>query len=212
MRDYATFIAFQNLFDSLPGTEKTIDNAANMIFRPPVPIVEADCGTKLGKTIEITTSTYGYIEAISKKPLDNTEALNLLSQGIYSIGVRTISTCVSKKGICQTCYQGSIRVTAPAINTVVKVDSTTKDPFLAYLANSYSGSLIGMLPLPAEDLPIRSTLLETLITDSILRKMELALSTFTNIPELNMEYLPQISDKLEKALYIIALYCLFGHV
>lgn len=209
MREYSTFIAFSTLFDALPTTSQYLSQVAKNLFNPMVTIVEANCFTQLGKQISVTLTTSGYTEAISGVVIDSARAQYLLSQGIYSIGVRSVSTCTSSGGICQTCYHAEYGIT-PSVGSTLRISPPSTLPYFGYLANSYAGSLIGALPLPTDELPINQLLLVSMISDTVLLRMEKELRKFTFIPELNLDYLSYISDNLEKALYILILYGVFG--
>lgn len=77
---------------------------------------------------------------------------------------------------------------------------------LSYLAKSYSGSLIGLLPLLDTLLPIKPALYQSLLSDTMMTLMKIEISGYPNIPLSMIDYIDVITDKLEKALYIILLY------
>jgi hypothetical protein len=101
--------------------------------------------------------------------------------------------------------------TAPpeGINVVVRFTAYNKSPFVSWLANTYAGSMFGMKALPSQPLMLRSLLLESLISDAILNILIEYTSQITLIPANFVTYMSQIKNKLEKALYMIALNCVF---
>jgi hypothetical protein len=97
-------------------------------------------------------------------------------------------------------------------NVVARYTSYNRAPFLIYLAEQYSGSILGMNPLPRELLPIRSLLLISLLNDNILEIVAENTIANTSIPNELSGYISNISDPLEKALYILALQALFANL
>lgn len=99
-----------------------------------------------------------------------------------------------------------------SVNFVVRYTSYNRAAFLMYLARTYSGSLLGMQPLPSELLPIRSllliALLDTNVIDSLVRTVQ---SSKAIAPEL-IEYVDVIVDPLEKSLYLLVLISLYNNV
>lgn len=94
----------------------------------------------------------------------------------------------------------------------VRYTSYNRAPFLIYLAEQYSGSMLGMKPLPRELLPIRSLLLTSLINSAILDVVLENTSENSNIPTELSNYATSIKDFLEQALYLLALQSLFATV
>jgi hypothetical protein len=99
---------------------------------------------------------------------------------------------------------------AYANNIVVHYTSLNTSPFLVYLAKTYSGSMLGMNPLPAPLLPLRSLLIESLISQSKLQLVIGYTSEISTIPEQFVTYIDSIADSLEQALYVIAINCIFA--
>lgn len=102
-----------------------------------------------------------------------------------------------------------------AVNTVYVVHFyiENSEPLLGYIAKTYTGGLLGMTPLPALRTPIRESLYQTLISDSMLLNMASQLKPFRPlIPTTYMDYMERIHDRLEKALFILYLFAVFGNV
>lgn len=97
-------------------------------------------------------------------------------------------------------------------NIVVHYTSYNRSPYLVYLAGTYSGSMLGMLPLPSEMLPIRSLLLNSLIPQTKLELVIQYTQEVTQIPQDYRDYIETINDTLETALYVLAINCIFSNV
>lgn len=96
-------------------------------------------------------------------------------------------------------------------NIVVKCFKEDTFPFVVWLANTFSGSIFGMDPLPHQQLPVRSLLLASLLTENRLQLISEHLNEITTIPEGYLTYASTIKDPLEKGLYMLALYCTYSN-
>ena len=283
MRSYSNFILFEGALTNLPIGSAPIIEAANFLVSPTVPIIEVDCGTLLGSTLPLTYNTVGYetvgyLELFTQTFLTVQRVQILLAQGVSSVKVRSTSTCVSKGGVCTTCYNGSFRPTVlPAVGSLVTLSSTfiyasqiiigngvdsvypvsqnstqytqtnvsyypevisltdtqitfstvrqstdiftlhfyklSSDPLLEYIAKSYSGSLMGIAPLPSYQLLLKPSLYSSLFSDSHMQLLRNELDNYSsNIPTQYLDYCDTIVDKLEKVLYIIYTYAIYGNI
>jgi hypothetical protein len=97
-------------------------------------------------------------------------------------------------------------------NVVVHYSSYNKAPYLVFLATTYSGSMLGMKPLPSQLLPIRSLLLGSLVPQNKLELIVEYTKEVTQIPEDYRTYIDSINDTFEKALYTIAINCIYANV
>lgn len=97
-------------------------------------------------------------------------------------------------------------------NVVVHYTSYNKAPYLVFLAKTYSGSILGMKPLPSQLLPIRSLLLGSLIPENKLELIVEYTKEVDLIPQDYRDYIDSINDTFEKALYVIAINCIFANV
>ena len=95
---------------------------------------------------------------------------------------------------------------------VIRYTLTDTTSFMHWLASTYSGYILGMAPLPAAALPIRSLLLTSLILDNRLQSMCNYIKNLDQIPPTYVQYIDSIIDPLEKALYVIAIYTLYYNV
>jgi hypothetical protein len=86
--------------------------------------------------------------------------------------------------------------------------------FLKYLASSYSGSLIGIKEIPDNALlPIKTSLLSSLISKNKLELIRNKLKGIPSIPQNFKDYLDtnNIPDTLEESLLMISLYNVFSN-
>lgn len=89
----------------------------------------------------------------------------------------------------------------------------SSDPLLNYIAKSYSGSLMGVAPLPSYKLLIKPSLYSSLFSDSHVQLLRDELDKYNkNIPPQYLEYCDTIVDKLEKILYILYTYAIYGNM
>lgn len=283
IRTYAGLLVLEDLFDYIPTNNQDVVNLANMVFSPNLQVVTNDCGTTLGLITTVNYSAEGLIELATGDSLSRDRIGQLLHNGIYSVSVRSTSTCIANGGICAKCYSASYpRVTTPNINDrvviypeyavrtdalsgvhgqtvfeltlndnqyafnyvynngqllvqgtdysisgnyltlvtplatdggiTVRYTSYNRAAFLIYLAEQYSGSMLGMNPLPRELLPVRSLLLTSLVNSAILDVVLELTTASKSIPSELSAYGDTIKDPLEQALYLLALQALFANV
>lgn len=210
MREYAKSILFSGIYDNIPESNLAMYNFSQKVFNPSVSLVEHDCGTSLGNIIQVTDSAIGQEEAATSQVIDKQRVNDLLSQGIYTVGVRSPYTCVSKSGLCQVDYGSTILIDPPPVGTQITLKPANKIPFLSYLANSYSGSLVGFQSIPSENLPVRPGLYNEILSLSELNNLGMEVLSNTLIPKTYRDYFQEINDTLEKSLYLITLYCIFN--
>ncbi|MNK27640.1 hypothetical protein D3C87_460020 [compost metagenome] len=98
------------------------------------------------------------------------------------------------------------------MNVVIHFTDYNKASYLVYLAKTYSGSMLGMKPLPAPLLPIRSLLISSLIPDNKLELIVEYTKEVNKIPDDYKSYLDTIADKFEKTLYTLAINCIYANV
>lgn len=105
---------------------------------------------------------------------------------------------------------------APSINTnvVIRYYKTTAQPYVGYLAESYTGSLMGMRGLPTQTINIRPSLAQSLFSEEALNIVttHLRITYKDYITDDYSNYIESIADKLERAIYIAMLYGLYANV
>jgi hypothetical protein len=95
---------------------------------------------------------------------------------------------------------------------VMRCIQNSTSSFMVWLANTYSGSLLGMQPLPSQSLPVRSLLLSSLVSENRLQLISEYIKEVDSIPSEYSEYSDSIRDPLERALFMLALYCIYSNV
>ena len=85
-------------------------------------------------------------------------------------------------------------------------------PFIVWLANTYSGSIFGMDPLPAQALPLRTLFMSSLLDENRLQLVSEYVSQLDAVPEGYADFAATIKDPLERGLYLLALYCVYSNV
>jgi hypothetical protein len=98
-----------------------------------------------------------------------------------------------------------------ANNIVVHYTGLNKAPYLVYLAKTYSGSMLGLKPLPSPLLPIRSLLLKSIIPTNKLQSVVQYTEQVSQISQDYKTYLTTIQDPLEQALFAIAINCIYAN-
>jgi len=284
MRTYSGLLVLEDIFDNIPTDNTYISSLQRIVFEPNLLVVEEDCYTTLGRSDPVNYELEGKTELSTGQVISRNRIDALLSQGIYSISVRTTDSCISKGGVCSACFHASHPdqgvpvvnsrvtvysdyvvtsdvVTAVAGQTVFNlslssekydkvfvfsegtllttgVDYTisgstltktvaipednrnimvryivrTRSPFLLWLSRTYSGSILGMRPISSQNLTVRPLLLNSLLEENRLQLVLDYVSGISSIPSNFIDYASSIRDKLEKALYLLAIYTIFSNV
>lgn len=125
MRTYSNFLLFEDILDNLPPDNITLASSVASLNTPSVRVVEEDCGTLLGTTLDLTPEVEGLVELATGNNISRSRIETLLGQGKYKIAIRDLHSCNSVGGICRKCYEGQyLYTTAPAVNTISKLSST----------------------------------------------------------------------------------------
>ena len=82
--------------------------------------------------------------------------------------------------------------------------------FIGYLAGTYSGALVGILPIPTDPLPVNPAIMAGLVTHE---EMDSLINRFSDlaVTQDEIDYMLSIPDKFEKALMIVAYYGVYGN-
>lgn len=122
---------------------------------------------------------------------------------VYGANTLQPSSSYQISGTTLTFTSGPV---TPNTAVVVRYRSDTKAPFMLWLADTYSGSLLGVKALPGPLLPLPSLQLRSLIPEHQVDALVEALSSSSSrAPENLVEYARGTPDLLEKALFCIAL-------
>ncbi len=97
------------------------------------------------------------------------------------------------------------------LDIVIKCFKFDTFPFIVWLANTFSGSIFGMDPLPHQQLPVRSLLMSSLLDENRLQLINEQLREIESIPADYLTYAETIKDTLEKSLFLLALYCTYSN-
>lgn len=282
MRSYSSLLIFETALDSIHTSDAGLNSLVRHVFYPQFRVVEHDCNTHLGETVDVNFEAEGRIELATGLPISRDRIVYLLSQGIYTVQTRTLSTCISEGGICAKCYAASrpledvpevddivtvrplydrstevlytsgttdlltlgtdsdsyehlllyvngqlqdtstysvegtsLRLTSPVpsgTNLVVRYITETRVPFMLCLAETYAGSLLGLKPLPRPLLPVRGLLLNHQIPEGLVTMLIEDAKKSGVIPPSMLEYLGNIEDKLERALFLMTLRSIYSNV
>lgn len=211
-RNYGNYLLLSGVLENAPGTDPIMYKFSQYVLKPYVRIIAEDCFTKLGSREYLDELIIGKRLSTTDEVIDSAKLLQLQSEGKTKVSVRSLDTCTADKGVCRKCYRGTYGVDAPDVGTLTQIVPGNTQPFFRYLAASYSGSLIGIRPLPTAKLPVRKSLLDLAITDAHIDAAFRRLRNYKAIPDNMLEFCKSTEDKLEKALFIIALYSIFSSV
>jgi len=121
-RTYSGTLIFENVFDAIPSSNQTLVNVANAVFSPFVRVVEYDCGTMLGEVHALNFEIEGSKSVVTGDVINRAFIESQLSQGIYEVQIRSLSSCISKDGVCQECFNASLpNRTYPNIGDYVQI-------------------------------------------------------------------------------------------
>lgn len=95
---------------------------------------------------------------------------------------------------------------------VVRYQSLTRVPYMLWLAGTYSGSLLGIRPLPGPLLSVRTLLLTDSLKDSPIDTLLADTKKIQAIPANMLEYASGLKDVLEQTLFLIALRAIYDSV
>lgn len=107
MRTYSGFLLFEDVLDFLDPTNTTIYNFALNVIKPIVTVTTSDCGTKIGRNIDVNFEIEGLIELATGLTISESRIVSILSSGIYKVAIRDLHACVAINGICQSCFKGT---------------------------------------------------------------------------------------------------------
>ncbi len=215
VRSYGNSLLLQNVFDlgAIPSEDLVLYAFAEKVLNPVFNIVEPDCGTLLGRRVQLVHATLGDIELGAEVPVTTDRLNELITLGETSVRTRDMSSCISTGGVCASCVRGTLirrELPLPALDSIVKIPTTARSA-QNYIANSYSGSLLGYEPIDSDPLPGYPALWDKITShkemDSVCRRLK---DFKISVDEL--EYLYGIEDVLERALAIIAFYGVYASV
>lgn len=217
IRSYGNTLLTQNLFnvDNLPDTLPALKDFGRRILEPTLRCTEADCGTKVGRLLQVPESTLvGLIELETNLPITEQNIIDWINSDIYTIRVRDTSTCVTEDGFCRDCGTGYNRRVgregSPEIGEQVTFNSSARS-YQNYIANSYSGAVMGWQPLAADPMPMVSSDWSSVTSHGEMDRLCNLLLPLGMARD-DFDYLFTVTDILERALLIIGTYGVYGSV
>lgn len=121
MRSYTATLLFEQAIDFVAPSAGDVYTAIQRIFNPSVPIIEEDCGTLLGERLPLSMDLIGRLELQSNTLVTKSRLNQAVEDGVEKLNIRSLSSCISKGGICQSCYVATNTGVAPAIGTYTTV-------------------------------------------------------------------------------------------
>lgn len=106
----------------------------------------------------------------------------------------------------------SFVLNSPAVSNVsyfVKYVSQTYSSYFYWLANTYAGSLLGINPLGKQSLPVRKNTMEQYIPQEDVEVLIKELQRLDIAEEDSIKYIDEITDPVEKAIYVVVLSSIF---
>lgn len=217
VRSYATSMMLENLFKqkSMPDLLPNVKAFTTKILQPTVKIVEEDCHTMIGRNVSADDySMIGLLALDTDELIDEQYLIDKYENNIFAIRVRDTCACTSNGGVCRKCLHGTyirlgMNLPVPPVGSIVKLPVESAS-YLHHLASTYSGALVGALPLPAAPLPIRPDLFSALVSHEEMDMVTRDLETL-KIPSDELDYMNNIQDRFERALLILTYYGVYGN-
>lgn len=141
MRTYSGYLLIEDLLDDISNESPTIYRIAQGLINPTASIVEADCGTLLGKRVSISFSSVGLYDLALGERLTRDRLILLLSQGEYVRRVRHPAYCASLNGVCSKCA-GSVLPEEPAVGSSVQFNSEILSGSFSLQADAATNSFV----------------------------------------------------------------------
>lgn len=217
VRSYAQSMTLENFFKqkAMPDLLPSVKAFTTKILQPAVKVVEEDCHTLIGRNVSADDySMVGLLALDTDEIIDEAYVIDKYEHNIFTIRVRDTCACTSTGGICRKCLHGTyirlgINEPVPAVGELVKMPVESSS-YLNYLAKTYSGAIMGALPLPSPPLPLRPGLFEELVSHEEMNMMVREMNPL-KIPADEVDYLNNIDGKFERALMILAYYGAYGN-
>lgn len=217
VRSYAQSMTLENFFKqkAMPDLLPSVKAFTTKILQPTVKVVEDDCHTLLGRNVSADDySMVGLLALDTDEIIDEQYVIDKYEKNIFTIRVRDTCACTSVGGVCRKCLHGTyirlgITEPLPAVGSVVRMPVESSS-YLNHLAGTYSGAILGALPLPSPPLPLRPGLFEELVSHEEMNMMVREMGSL-KIPTDEVDYLNNIGSRFERALMILAYYGAYGN-
>lgn len=214
VRSYSNALFVENLFKHVPNRLPAFTRFSKKILNPTVTITAANCNTVIGSKKASDDTLIGQIALATGTPITLEYLDSMFRQGVYEIRVRDTESCTAVGGICQACLKGLYARLGntspiPAVGSSVTLEGAPSS-FLGYLAGTYGGALVGILPIPTDPLPVNPAIMASLVTHEEMNSLINRLSDLA-VTQDEVDYMLSIPDKFEKALMIVAYYGVYGN-
>lgn len=217
VRSYAQSMTLENFFKqkAMPDLLPNVKSFTTKILQPAVQIVEEDCHTLIGRNVSADDySMVGLLALDTDEIIDEAYVIDKYEHDIFTIRVRDTCACTSTGGICRKCLHGTyirlgITEPIPAVGETVSMP-VESSAYLNHLAKTYSGAIMGALPLLSPPLPLNPNLFDALVTHEEMDMMVREMGSL-KIPSDEVDYLNHIHSKFERALMILAYYGAYGN-
>lgn len=217
VRSYAQSMTLENFFKqkAMPDLLPNVKSFTTKILQPTVKVVEEDCHTLLGRNVSADDySMVGLLALDTDEIIDEQYVIDKYEHNIFTIRVRDTCACTSTGGVCRKCLHGTyirlgITEEVPPVGAVVKMP-VESSAYLNYLAKTYSGAIMGALPLPSPPLPLRPDLFDALVSHEEMDMMVREIESLKMPPD-EVDYLNNIQGRFERALMILAYYGAYGN-
>lgn len=217
VRSYAQSMTLENFFKqkAMPDLLPNVKSFTTKILQPTVKVVEEDCHTLLGRNVSADDySMVGLLALDTDEIIDEQYVIDKYEHNIFTIRVRDTCACTSTGGVCRKCLHGTyirlgITEEVPPVGAVVKMP-VESSAYLNYLAKTYSGAIMGALPLPSPPLPLHPDLFDALVSHEEMDMMVREIESLKMPPD-EVDYLNNIQGRFERALMILAYYGAYGN-
>lgn len=95
-----------------------------------------------------------------------------------------------------------------SINSVLR----SNKPFMTYLANRYSGSLVGLKSITTQPTTLPLGVIDRGISEGQIDQLYTHLTQLSLVDQTVLDYYSRITNRLEKALFVITLYSIFNDI
>ncbi len=216
VRSYGNSLLMQNIydFDALPTVNPILSAFSEKILNPRFTCVEADCQTTIGRRVNIPeVDVVGLYDLNTNRFIIEADIIRWLTNGIFTARLRDASSCLSSGGFCAICGNGYFAREGSGRSAEVGQSYVMSSParsYQNYVAETFSGSLLGFSPLTA--FPLSSTAAKwDLITDHVEMDAMCRQLEIMNVNSDELAYIYTIEDILERALAIIGTYGVYGN-
>lgn len=211
-RSLANFMLFDHLLDNFPVTTPAAKQMVDSVFNPQIRITATSCGTQLGELYTTDYILVGKMDLATNSPFTQESITKYYEKGQYTVSVRTAATCIQREGVCHDCFVAELNnrgiLGNPKVGDIVTLNPDSRLPFLRYLAESFSGSYLGISPMPTDNPPFKWSLYRANLTPAVVEYFVEQAASLPQYTSYMDDRVQSIKDPLEKVLYCISFYSL----